>query len=95
MLSTLRVFGSDDVQINSVLSSNEEQNKFNDNIANSDKDKNLCIEAYKRKNQGSAKYNTEDLYEGVHSSENIKIYYSCTELRLAFKKLKISSSNWN
>jgi len=74
MLSTLRVFGSDDVQINSVLSSNEEQNKFNDNIANSDKDKNLCIEAYKRKNQGIANYNIEDPYEGVHPSENIKIY---------------------
>lgn len=74
----------DSEEINNILSSKEEQDIFNNTIANSQDDKNISIEAYKKKNKDNLNFKSEELHTNVHPSENIKIHAFTTMKALDF-----------
>ena len=79
MVCTDIAYASDEKPNNDILSIKKEQDQFNENIADVSHDIDICIEAYKKKNQGSTTYSTDDLVEGVHPAENIRIYAFTTK----------------
>ncbi len=61
-------------EINNILSSKEEQDTFNNTIANSQDDKNISIKAHEKKNKDNLNSKNEEMHTNVHPSENIKIH---------------------
>ena len=77
-LASFTVF-ADNNEINSkeianILSSKEEQDTFNNTIANSQEDKDISLKAHKKKSNDNLNSKSEETHTNVHPSENIKIH---------------------
>lgn len=62
----------------SILESNEEQKISNSGTDNTE-DIRMCIEAYRKKNNGIVAYTLDNSLDDIHASENIKIYAFTTK----------------
>lgn len=60
-------------EIKNVLSPKEEQDTFNNTIANSQDDKNISLKAYEKKNKDNIN-STKEIHTNIHPLENIKIH---------------------
>lgn len=82
-------------EINNILSSNEEQDIFNNTIANSEDDKSISIEAYNKKNKDNLNPKVKKMHTNVHPAENIKIHAFTTMKALDFYTEYEESKNLN